>query len=505
MGEFKRKERGGYAKGTKQNFSLRPLRYTLRPLRLEPKPLRRPGCTENEETDLNVMVTTDQLYHKFQECTGVSTDTRRITPDCLFVALKGDNFNGNQFAEQALASGARYALVDDPDVAARDADRCLLVSDGLMALQDLARHHRQTFNFPVIGLTGSNGKTTTKELIAAVLSKNYRTYATVGNLNNHIGVPLTVLAFNDQYEMAVVEMGANHQKEIELLCSIAQPTHGLITNVGKAHLEGFGGIEGVRKGKGELYDYLAQHGRTVFINSRDKTLMAMFRERLKNLRSETVFAEVIFYPAVEAAADEPASAELISKPIVLLQESPVVIYRDSTGQEIMTHLPGRYNFENMMAALAIGDYFGVSPKDANRAVADYNPTNNRSQVITKGTNTVLLDAYNANPSSMAAAIRQFAATPAKHKAVILGDMYELGNESEAEHAALGKLIAESKFDLVILAGKDMHYALSYLPKAYYFPDKFSLHNWIMDNPMTDTHFLIKGSRGMSLESVVPFM
>lgn len=456
------------------------------------------------------MVNIEQLYHKFLECTGVSTDTRRITPDCLFVALKGDKFDGNQFAEQALAAGARYVLVDDPTVAARDRERCLLVADGLTALQDLARHHRQTFTFPVIGLTGSNGKTTTKELIAAVLSKNYRTYATVGNLNNHIGVPLTLLALTEQCELAVVEMGANHQKEIDLLCSIAQPTHGLITNVGKAHLEGFGGIEGVRKGKGELYDYLIQNGKTVFINSRDKTLMAMYRERLKTTRSETTFAEVIFYPAVETAAVDSAVVDAaavgtLKEPIELVQESPVVVYRDSAGQEVTTHLPGRYNFENMLAALAIGDYFGVSPEEANRAIADYNPTNNRSQVITKGTNTVLLDAYNANPSSMAAAIRQFAATPAKRKVVILGDMYELGDESEAEHAALGKLIADSTFDLVILAGKDMHFALGYLPKAYYFPDKFSLHNWLMDNPMTDTSFLVKGSRGMSLETVVPFI
>ncbi|QJW91130.1 UDP-N-acetylmuramoyl-tripeptide--D-alanyl-D-alanine ligase [Spirosoma taeanense] len=436
------------------------------------------------------MLTTEQLYHKFQECTGVSTDTRRITPDCLFVALKGANFDGNQFAEQAIASGARYALIDDPAVAERMPDRCLLVTDGLLALQDLARYHRQTLTIPIIGLTGSNGKTTTKELIAAVLSKNLRTYATTGNLNNHIGVPLTLLAVNEQHEIAVVEMGANHQKEIELLCSIAQPTYGLITNVGKAHLEGFGGIEGVRKGKGELYDFLARNGKTVFINSRDTVLTAMYRERLKTLRSETTFAEAIFYPG---------------DPIELLQESPVVIYRDAAGREVTTHLPGRYNFDNMLAALAIGQYFGVSPEEANRAIADYNPTNNRSQLIQKGSNTVLLDAYNANPSSMVAAIRQFAAMPARRKAVILGDMFELGEESEAEHAALGKLIAESNFDLVILAGKDMKFALGALPKAYYFPDKFSLHNWVMDNPMTDTHILIKGSRGISLESVVQFI
>lgn len=440
------------------------------------------------------MLSTEQLYAKFLECTGVSTDTRRITPDCLFVALTGDNFNGNTFAEQALASGARYALVDDPAVAHHNpttgSGRCLLVPDSLLALQDLARHHRQTFAFPVVGLTGSNGKTTTKELIAAVLGKNYQTYATVGNLNNHIGVPLTLLALNEQCEMAVIEMGANHQKEIELLCSIAQPTHGLITNVGKAHLAGFGGIEGVRKGKGELYDYLAQNGQTVFINSRDAILTAMYRERLKTLRQETTFAEAIFYPG---------------EPVELVQESPVVIYRDAAGHEATTHLPGRYNFENMLAALAIGQHFGVSPADANRAVADYNPTNNRSQVLVKGTNTILLDAYNANPSSMAAAIRQFAATLASRKVVILGDMYELGPESEAEHAALGQLIADCHFDVVILAGQDMKYALSALPKAYYIPDKFSLHNWLMDHPMTETHILVKGSRGMGLESVVPFL
>jgi UDP-N-acetylmuramoyl-tripeptide--D-alanyl-D-alanine ligase len=438
------------------------------------------------------MLSTEQLYHKFLECSSVSTDTRRIAPDCLFVALKGDNFDGNQFAGQAIAAGARYALVDDPAVAERDA-RCLLVADGLLALQNLARHHRQTFTFPVVALTGSNGKTTTKELMAAVLLKKYRTYATVGNLNNHIGVPLTLLAIRadepEPYEMAVVEMGANHQQEIALLCSIAQPTHGLITNVGKAHLEGFGGVVGVRKGKGELYDYLAEHGQTVFINSRDTVLTAMYRERLKTLRSETTFAEAVFYPG---------------DPVELLQESPVV-YRTVNGTDVTTHLPGQYNFENMLAAMAIGQYFGVTPDEINRAIADYNPTNNRSQVIHKGTNTVLLDAYNANPSSMAAAVRQFAAMTAQRKAVILGDMYELGPESEAEHKALGKLIAEGKFDLVILAGKDMKYALGALPKAYYFPDKFSLHNWVMDNPMTDTHILIKGSRGMSLETVVPFI
>lgn len=429
------------------------------------------------------MIAIPDLYEKFLECTGVSTDTRTITPDCLFVALKGPSFDANQFALDALAKGARYALVDDPAVVEQDT-RCLLVQDSLTALQDLARYHRQTLKIPIVGLTGSNGKTTTKELIAGVLSKKFVTYATRGNLNNHIGVPLTVLSITEQYEIAVVEMGANHQKEIALLSSICQPTHGLITNIGKAHLEGFGGIEGVRIGKGELYDFLAQTGGVVFVNAGDPVLLDMYRERQG-------FGQVVFY--------------LENKQPELLQESPVAVYRTAEGREVTTHLPGRYNFMNMAAALAIGEHFGVEIDEAHHAIADYNPTNNRSQVMTKGTNTILLDAYNANPSSMAAAVQQFMQQPAKRKMVILGDMYELGDESPAEHAALGQLVAQGNFDIVILSGKDMKYALESLPKAYYFPDKFSLHNWIIDHPMQDTHILIKGSRGMGLETVVPFI
>ncbi len=437
------------------------------------------------------MTATADLYAKFLTCSGVSTDTRRITPGCLFVALRGDKFDGNQFAISALTQGARYAVVDDAAVAAQDS-RCLLAEDSLLALQDLARHHRQTLTIPVIGLTGSNGKTTTKELTASVLSKKFRTFATSGNLNNHIGVPLSVLAIRttgvESHEIAVIEMGANHQREIALLSSICQPSHGLITNVGKAHLEGFGGLAGVRIGKGELYDFLAATGGTVFINEQDNTLREMAAERS--------FREVVPY--------------FIDGQYWLTQESPVVIFEENSGSfapgtRVGTHLPGAYNFANMAAALAVGQYFRVPHTDALRAVADYNPDNNRSQVIQRGTNTILLDAYNANPSSMAATIRQFASQKAARKVVILGDMYELGAESETEHAALGELVADCHFDVVILAGKDMAFALPALPKAYYFPDKFSLHNWIADNPQTHTHILIKGSRGMGLESVVPFL
>jgi len=427
-------------------------------------------------------MTISQLYDCFLACKGVSTDTRQITEDCLFVALRGDKFDGNQYAKNALEKGAKYAIVDNSDFAVDN--RYLLVDNSLEALQALAHYHRKQLTIPIVGLTGSNGKTTTKELIAVVLSKKYKTYATKGNLNNHIGVPLTLLAIDSSYEMAVVEMGANHQKEIELLCNIAEPTHGLITNIGKAHLEGFGGIEGVRKGKGELYDWLGSSGGTVFVNGANPTLLEMAQERH--------FKESVTYLS---NSDAPQ----------MLESSPFVSYQDTEGNTIQTHLTGRYNFENIVAALSIGSYFGVSDRDAHQAVADYNPTNNRSQVIQKGTNTLIMDAYNANPSSMAAAIENFGKLEAERKMVILGDMLELGAESPEEHLALGKLVAQQKFGIVILAGKLMKDALPALPKAYYFPDKFSLHNWIVDHPQHNTHVLIKGSRGMGLETVVPYL
>ncbi len=427
-------------------------------------------------------MTIPQLYDYFLTCQGVSTDTRQITQDCLFVALKGDKFDGNAYAKDALEKGAKYAIVDNPAVAVDN--RYLLVKDSLEALQQLAHHHRSLLSIPIVGLTGSNGKTTTKELIATVLAKKYKTYATKGNFNNHIGVPLTLLAIDSSYEIAVVEMGANHQQEIALLSSIAAPTHGLITNIGKAHLEGFGGIEGVRKGKGELYDWLAKSGGTVFVNGSNTTLTEMAHER--------TFKTCIKYLIGEDAPQ-------------MLEDAPLVVFKDAEGTTIQTHLTGKYNFENIAAALAIGSYFGVSSQDANQAVADYNPTNNRSQIVQKGSNTIIMDAYNANPSSMAAAIENFGKLKAKRKVVILGDMLELGEESPQEHLALGKLIAQQKFDLVILAGKLMQDALPALPKAYYFPDKFSLHNWIVDHPQQDTHVLIKGSRGMGLETVVPYL
>lgn len=428
----------------------------------------------------------EQLYDIYLKGHTISTDTRQITDGCIFFALKGDNFDGNTYAAEALKKGAAYAVVDNPDVATDG--KYLLVEDVLTALQDLARHHRKTFTFPVIALTGSNGKTTTKELIAKVLSMKYKTYATKGNLNNHIGVPLTLLAIDAaKYEMAVVEMGANHQEEIALLSSIAQPTHGLITNIGKAHLEGFGGVKGIVKGKGELLDYLSKKKGTVFVNVENEAVMEMVSKR-------RAFGEIVFY----CTESSPVNPKLI-------QESPVVTFEGNKGKIVTTHIPGQYNFDNMCAAIAVGNHFGVTDDDAYEAVANYQPDNNRSQIVKRGTNTVIMDAYNANPSSMAAAITNFANMEARHKMVILGDMFELGDASEEEHLALGKLVADAKFDLVILTGKHMQAALPALPKAYYFPDKFSLHNWVMDNPQHETLILIKGSRGMALESVLSVM
>jgi UDP-N-acetylmuramoyl-tripeptide--D-alanyl-D-alanine ligase len=425
-------------------------------------------------------ISLEYLYEKYKECQEVSTDTRKIGKNSLFFALKGPNFDANGFAEEALSKGARYAVVDDPTRVT--SPQILYVTDGLKALQSLANFHRKQLQIPVIGLTGSNGKTTTKELINSVLSVKYKTLATRGNLNNHIGVPLTLLAIDDSVEIAIIEMGANKQGDIRELVEIAEPTLGLITNIGKAHLEGFGGLEGVRKGKGELYDWLGSRGGWVLVNTQAEATVEMAQER--NLQVIWVGSEGSFYQAT------------------MLEERPVVVFADEAGQVYQTHLPGAYNFHNMLMALAVGRYFEVPPQEACQAVANYQPDNNRSQFLEKNGNQLLLDSYNANPSSMAAAIVLFDKLKANKKMVILGDMFELGEDGPAEHTALGALVANCHFDYVLLAGDLMHHALVHLPKAYYFPDKFGLHLWLKDHPMTGLHVLIKGSRGMGLESVL---
>jgi UDP-N-acetylmuramoyl-tripeptide--D-alanyl-D-alanine ligase len=419
------------------------------------------------------------LYLNYREAGKVSTDTRKIEPGSVFFALKGDTFNANEFAEQALALGARLAVIDDPQYC-KD-ERCLLVDNVLETLQALARHHRDQLTIPVIGLTGSNGKTTSKELVYAVLSKKYRTYATRGNLNNHIGVPLSILAIDASIEIAVIEMGANHIGEIAQLCSIAKPTHGFITNIGKAHIGTFGGFDNIIRGKSELYHHLIQKDGVVFINSQNHILHNMSKR----------FKAPLFYPAT----GDYYHCEMLSA-------DPFVILRTEDNAIVETHLIGQYNFENIATALCIGKYFGVEASQANAAVADYIPANMRSQVVKKETNTIILDAYNANPTSMTLAITNLAGMKAGRKVLILGDMFELEEEAEAEHRAIGKLISELGFTEVYLCGALMSAAVKEFPAARHSYSKQELLDTLKNNPIDHATILIKASRGIGLEAVL---
>ena len=424
----------------------------------------------------------EQLYQKYLETGKISTDTRQITPDSVFFALKGDKFNANEFAAEALSKGASYAVVDDDRFA--KSDRYMLVEDSLKALQDLARHHRSQLRIPVIGLTGSNGKTTTKELVNAVLSQKFRTYATKGNLNNHIGVPLTILSIDKSVEVAIIEMGANHVGEIALLSSIANPTHGFITNIGKAHIGTFGGFDNIIRGKSELYQHLIVNDGVVFINSKNSILSNMAKR----------FRSPLFYPAV----GDYYSCELIHS------DSHLRI-KTENGEIIQTQIIGAYNFENIAVALCIGKYFQVEAHRANAAVAGYVPGNMRSQVLKKERNTIILDAYNANPSSMEAAIENLASMKAGKKVVILGDMFELEGEAEQEHRQLGRLLKEKKFSRVYLCGKLMRSAKEEFPDALLFERKDLLTEELKRNPIHDSVILVKASRGIGLETVLEFI
>ncbi|MFB9863452.1 UDP-N-acetylmuramoyl-tripeptide--D-alanyl-D-alanine ligase [Rufibacter immobilis] len=423
----------------------------------------------------------EHLYQKYLECRKVSTDSRAEQDNTLFFALDGPNFKGSQFAQMALDKGARYAVVQDPTVTGPN---IIQVEDSLKALQALALHHRLQLSIPVIGITGSNGKTTTKELINAVLSQKFNVLCTKGNLNNHIGVPLTLLSIQPEHELAIIEMGANHPGDIAELCSYALPTHGIITNIGKAHLEGFGSLEGVARTKSELYLHLDKANGTVFVNTSNEHLMRMVRR---------IATKITYYQP-----QDDYSAEL-------LQAAPEVIYRAANGEEVHTHLMGSYNFENMAAAACIGQYFGVPHEAINAAIAHYVPTNNRSQIVQKDTNTILLDAYNANPSSMALSVSNFAQMAGARKVVILGDMLELGQESEPEHRALGEQLNQQSFSEVFLCGKEMRYAAEVNPDFRYFAEKSALEQWLTDHPVRDSHVLIKGSRGIGLETLVALL
>lgn len=422
------------------------------------------------------------LYENFLQSGKISTDTRQISDGSIFFALKGDKFNANTFASQALEKGAKYAVVDEREFALND--RCILVEDVLTTLQALAKHHRAQLKIPVIGLTGSNGKTTSKELLHSVLSKKYKTYATKGNLNNHIGVPLTLLAIDNDIEVAVIEMGANHVGEIASLCSIANPSHGFITNIGRAHIGMFGGFENIIRAKSELYQHLIDTKGVVFINSQNE-ILANMAKRFKN---------PIFYPSKGNYYHG-----------VLIGADPFVKVMTEQGATVETKLIGAYNFENIMAALCIGKYFGVDADLANQAIKAYEPGNMRSQMIKKVTNTIILDAYNANPSSMQAAVENLATLKAPHKILILGDMFELEEESEKEHRLIGALIRQKGFDKVYLCGKLFKAALSEIPEAKYFEDKAQLLAELKSQPIRDATILVKASRGIGLETIVEYL
>lgn len=428
-----------------------------------------------------------ELYQIFLQFPTICTDTRTISKDSLFFALKGENFNANTFADEALKLGAAYVIIDEVEY--NNSDKHLLVSDVLKTLQDLATYHRQQLNIPVIGLTGSNGKTTTKELIKAVLAEQFQVFATKGNLNNHIGVPLSILSIHPAIEIAVIEMGANHQKEIEFLCHIAQPTHGLITNVGLAHLEGFGGFEGVKKGKGELYDYLANHQGCIFVNAANTNLMEM--------AGKVKAKQIIYY--------NNKHRNMVSGN--LLQTDPLIDFEWSfAGQNHKSHanLTGVYNFENILAAISIGCFFNISSEKINHGLANYYPTNNRSQLSKTERNTVICDFYNANPSSMNAAINNLHKLSANSKIAILGDMFELGKESAEQHQKIIELALAQHFNITIFIG---HHFNEFSKKydALFFESREDAQTYLAQQNWTDTLILLKGSRGMALEKLLPLL
>lgn len=429
-----------------------------------------------------------ELYSCFAEADGISIDTRNITPNSLFFALKGENFDANEFAQDALNKGARYVIMDNPKLVT-DREKMFLVPNTLQALQQLANYHRQQLGLPIIALTGSNGKTTTKELIKAVLSRKYNVKATQGNYNNHIGVPLTLLQFDDETDIGIVEMGANHLNEIALLCAIAQPDYGYITNFGKAHLEGFGGFEGVIKGKSELYDYLEDNHKIAFVNMNDP------RQDAKTI----TFSRFTF-----GSKETEANVE-----IEIIQHTELAEIQ-LEKQRITSHLTGQYNATNIAAAVAIGQYFGVSLAEANQAIQDYIPTNNRSQWIKQEPFVILLDAYNANPSSMELAIANFNQLPATtSKIYILGDMFELGTASEKEHQNIIQQVEETTFEQAFFIGKEFAKAKDTTTAtaiSFYetLADFLAQHEDVAQLLANHT-VLIKGSRGMALEKIISFL
>jgi UDP-N-acetylmuramoyl-tripeptide--D-alanyl-D-alanine ligase len=426
-----------------------------------------------------MQISIEGLYSVFLKHRTVSTDSRQIIPGCLFFALKGENFDGNKYTKVALDAGAAYSVIDDPSY---DGKQTLLVNDVLEALQLIARMHRRKFNIPVLGITGSNGKTTTKELINAVLSRQYNVTATKGNLNNHIGVPLTLLDIKDETQIAIIEMGANHQGEIAQLCTLAEPTHGLITNIGKAHLGGFGGYEGVIKAKSELYKWLRSSGGEVFVNGGNPLLM-----ELSEGINRTLFG------TQEGSFSRGTACENSEMLCIDWINGDNTIYLE-------TNLVGNYNFENVMAAVCMGTYFKVPSGKIKAAINSYLPSNSRSQAMKTARNSIILDAYNANPTSMQVAIENFRQVKALHKMVILGDMLELGEESPAEHLAIVNLVDKAAFDNVILVGPDFKKVAD--ERFICFTTSDEARDWLLKQQLQNYTILVKGSRGIKMEKVL---
>ncbi len=425
----------------------------------------------------------EELYEIYLKHPVITTDSRKVEPGSIFFALKGEKFNGNEYAQKAVELGAAYAVIDDEHFTN---ENTILVDDVLQTLQQLAHHHRKNLNIPFLAITGSNGKTTTKELIHAVLSTKFNTSTTVGNLNNHIGVPLTILRIRQDAEIAVIEMGANHQKEIESYCKIALPSHGLITNCGKAHLEGFGGEEGVRKGKGELFDHLREHGGTAFI-MKDYDYLCQMSKGIK---------EVFTYGTHDANV---VGQVVKSDPFLEVQ------FTGGLNEKVATNLVGSYNLSNVLAAAAVGTYFSVAENNVKKAIEQYNPSNSRSQLMKQGSNQIILDAYNANPSSMKVAIDNFAklnSNAPKGKILVLGAMAELGEESLQEHINIVAEIQKHNWENVLLVGGDFQ-KIKHSFLSFDTPEKAG--EWLQENGTAHKYLLIKGSRSMAMEKVLAYL
>ena len=421
------------------------------------------------------------IYKHFQECSAISTDSRNITDNSLFFSLKGENFNGNKYAKEALNKGCKYAIVDEAEYAVDK--RFILVDDTLKTLQELGKMHRLQMNASVIGITGTNGKTTTKEIVGRVLSEKYAILATPKNYNNHIGVPLTLLNLNKNHEFAIIEMGANHINEIKNLCQLSAPDYGVITNIGKAHLEGFGSYEKVIQAKSELYDYVCANEGTVFFNKDNELLEKLLQQR--NCRTYSYGSGINTY----------CRGEIVnSVPFLEIKNNNTLIKSQMTG---------KYNFENILAGICIGTFFNVPSKNIYKTIQNYVPENNRSQILRTDKNEIFLDAYNANPTSMQLALENFYDIKRRKKVIILGDMFELGKFSTQEHNNIISKIHEFGFQNVYLVGKEFSETK---PKKYFvFQDTEDLMNYIKEHPITDSSILIKGSRGMALEKIVEYL